>query len=317
MPQTESPAPARVQSLSPITVVANVVRGSLIGMAELVPGVSGGTLALITGVYERLIGSANQVLNAVRRLVTGPERISKAREELSKVEWGLLIPLLVGMGLVVVTMAGVMKHFMAESPQLARGLFLGMVAASVVVPLLEIKAGELRTNLQRLLGVAVVVLAAALAFWMVGSSRSGTIKDPSMILVFCAAAVAICALALPGVSGSFFLLTIGLYETTMGAVSDRNLGYLAVFASGAVFGLASFVKLLEWVLKRYHTITMLAMAGLMLGSLRALWPWQSEDGQLLAIGEHAPAAFGLAVLGAVVVVGLVWADRVLRSRTEA
>ena len=119
--------------------------------------------------------------------------------------------------------------------------------------------------------------------------------------MFAAATVAICALVLPGVSGSFFLLVIGLYAPTLAAVDNRDVSYLAVFALGAVVGLVTFVRVLEWLLANFYNLAMIASAGLLLGSLRALWPWQAEDGSLLAIGDDWPGALGLFIVGVLVV----------------
>lgn len=293
--------------MTPLSLLANVIRGGLIGLAELVPGVSGGTLALITGVYERLIDAANHVLTGVKRLVAGPGRGSWFAE-IKRAEWGLLLPLVLGMGLMVFSMAGVMETFVTGHPTLARGLFLGMVAASVVVPVLLVDRADVRTGARRVGAVVLVLAVAAVFFLLTGMGGAPDNPDPSLVLVFLAAAVAICALVLPGVSGSFFLLTIGIYAATVGAVSELDLAYLAVFALGAVTGLTLFVKLLHWLLHHHHTPVMLVMAGLMLGSLRALWPWQGPSRELLAPSGNPVAVFGLTLVGAAAVLVLVVID---------
>lgn len=300
MTATEQPESSAPRPVTPLSVIANLIRGGLIGLAELVPGVSGGTLALITGVYERLIDSANRVL----------------RGEIRRAEWGMIIPLMIGMVLMVFSMAGVMESFVTGHPELARGLFLGMVAASFGVPLTLIDRKDLATGAQKVRAGIVILPVAILFFFLTGLGGGPTNDDPSLILVFFAAAIAICALVLPGVSGSFFLLVIGIYAATVGAVSDRNIVYLLVFAAGALFGLTLFVKLLHWLLHHHHTIVMLVMAGLMLGSLRALWPWQGPDRELLAPGPDAPLVFGLTVVGAVVVIALVIADAKLGASAQ-
>lgn len=294
---------------TPLTIVVDVLRGAMIGMAELVPGVSGGTIALVTGVYERIIDSANHVVTGGRRFVTGPDRWRSFRTEIARAEWGLLIPLLVGMGAVVLTMAGVMKHFVESQPHLSYGLFMGMVAASVAVPVLLVDKSTLASGSQKLLAAAVFLGAAVVAFLLTSQGGGADIENPSKLLVFGAAAIAICALVLPGVSGSFLLAVFGLYVPTMGAVADRDLGYIAVFGAGAIVGLALFVKGLHWLLHKHHTITMVAMSGLMLGSLRALWPWQDAEGAALAPGSDWPQVILLAAVGAVGVMALVYVDR--------
>lgn len=294
-------------------VAFNLFRGGLIGVAELVPGVSGGTIALIVGVYERVLDSGNHFISAVKRGLAGPDRRAGFAAGMRRVDWWLLVPMLVGMAAAVLTLAGTMATFVTDHAELARGLFLGMVGASVAVPLLLVDWSHVRgraaLQYALLFGVGAVV-----AYLMTARGAGVIIEDPPLPLVFVAAAIAICALALPGVSGSFFLLLIGLYAPTMQAVDERNLTYIAVFALGAITGLAAFIKVLHWLLRRYHRTMMFGMAGLMLGSLRALWPWQGPAGEALApTGDVAGVVF-LAVGGAVIVAVLVAIDRALTRR---
>ncbi|QOR72239.1 DUF368 domain-containing protein [Ruania alkalisoli] len=294
---SETPAvPARRR---PWATLLNLARGFLIGSAELVPGVSGGTVALVTGVYDRLIDAAAHVLAAGRRVVVGPDRRAFTLE-LRRTDWWLVLPVLLGMAAAVLMAAGTMEAFVTSHPEHARGLFFGLVATSILVPMRMLPPAGAR----RVRDVLVVVVAAVVAFVMIGFAGGQTQSNPSMIVVFLAAAVAICALVVPGVSGSFFLLAIGLYSTTLGAVHDRDLGYIGVFAAGAAVGLATFVQVLRWLLHTHRRLTLLAMIGLMIGSLRALWPWQegaggAESGVGQLIAPHAPVAgpVGLALLG--------------------
>lgn len=310
----ENLTPAAAPRATPVTFVAHALRGVLMGLAELVPGVSGGTIALITGVYERIIDSANHVVTAFRRLITGPDRVRSFRTEFGRTEWTLIIPLLVGMGAAVLTMAGVMHDFVDTQPELSRGLFLGMVAVSVAVPLLLVNRTDLESRGSRFRLGAVFVVLAVLTFILTSQGGGVPIENPSKVVVFAAAAIAICALVLPGVSGSFVLLVLGLYAPTTLAVAERDLGYIGVFAAGAILGLALFVKGLQWLLHTHHTLTMVAMAGLMLGSLRALWPWQSSSGAVLAPAENWPMVLLLAALGAAGVFVLVLVDRKVSTR---
>lgn len=302
----------------PLQIPLNAVRGFLIGMAELVPGVSGGTVALVTGVYERLIDSASHVLAALRRLVLGPDRRSATLTELRRTDWGVIVPVLLGMAAAVLTMAGVMHAFVTETPEHARALFLGLVAASILVPLRMLPP---RTPERGAGGDVAIFLAAALAaFVLVGLAGGGEVADPPLLLVTAAAAVAICALVVPGVSGSFFLLAVGLYTTTLDAVDERDLVYIAAFALGAALGLGSFVKMLDWALTHHRRTTLLAMAGLMLGSLRALWPWQQDDehgaGAAVLPTDPLLGPVALTVLGVVVVLVLIWAESRATSRQQ-
>lgn len=304
-PTTDSPK----HPVTPVSILGNLVRGGLIGVVELVPGVSGGTVALIVGVYQRIVDSGNHVVHGLRRFVTGPDRLQSLRREAGKAEWGLLLPLVIGMFGTLFLVSGVMSGFVTDQPVVARALFLGMVAASVSVPLTLIDWSQIATPRRRAGAVVLVAVGAALAFVLTGFGSTEDITDPHPLLVFGAAAIAICALVLPGVSGSFFLLAIGLYATSTRALSELDLGYIAVFGAGALVGLISFVKVLHWLLHKHHTATMLTMAGLMLGSLRALWPWQGSSREILAPGADWPTMLGLAVLGAGLVMLLVWVDR--------
>ncbi len=296
---------------NPTTAVANLVRGMLIGLAELVPGVSGGTIALISGIYEPLINSASHMVSAVKRVVTG--KFSEAGAELRKVRWGIVIPALLGMAIVVVAMAGIMKVFVGDTPQLAHALFFGMVLASVVVPVMEIKPEDMNTGRKKAVVAVLFLTAAVAAFFLTGLGAGGAIEGPPAWMIFGSAAIAVCALVLPGISGSFMLKIFGLYVPTMAAVEARSFGYLGLFAAGAVVGLGLFVKGLNWLLEHKHAATMAVMSGLLLGSLRAVWPW-SPDGAPLAPDAHWSILLGLALLGAIVVVGIVWVDRRLKQR---
>ncbi|WP_448852489.1 DUF368 domain-containing protein [Corynebacterium sp. 335C] len=298
--------------LTPGSFVANAVRGALIGIAETIPGVSGGTIALITGIYERLISSAKSLTDVPKELVTGGDW----RGAVKRVDWWLLVPLALGMAAMVFSIAGLMESFVTDHPIASKALFFGMIAASVVIPFQEIRPGELDRPGMKGKAAAVFIAFAVALFW-VTSIPSAAPTDPSLILVFFAAAVAVCALALPGVSGSFFLLLIGLYAPTMAAVDTLNIPYLAAFMLGAVTGIALFVRFLEWMLETHHALTLVAMAGLLLGSLRALWPWQGEDGSLQAVGPEWPMALGLFVLGAAVVGVVAWAQTRFSSDEDA
>lgn len=286
-------------------VVGNVIRGGFIGLAETIPGVSGGTVALVTGIYERLIASAKNITELPKALLGKGDW----REAARKVDWWLLIAVAVGMLAMVFSMAGIMESFVTDQPVASRALFMGMIAMSVLIPFQELRPGALDRPGMRGKAVAVFVLFAVATFWLTSLPKAAGDSDPSLIVVFLAASVAICALVLPGVSGSFFLLVVGLYAPTMAAVDDRNVGYLLVFMLGALTGIILFVRILEWLLEHKHTLTLVAMAGLLLGSLRALWPWQDGDGNMLRVDSDWPMALGLFVLGAAIVAIVAWVQQ--------
>ena len=280
------------------TRAAHLVRGALIGTAEAVPGVSGGTVALVTGVYEPVIGSAGHVVSGVRALVTDRAR---ARAEFAAVRWDVVLPLLVGMAPALVIALRFLGPALEEHPVPTRALFFGMVAASLVAPVAMI-GGRWRPR-----DCAAAVLGTAAAFLITGAPQLA--GEPRVLVVFLAAAIAVCALVLPGVSGAFLLLVFGLYEPTAQAVRDWDLGYLAIFVLGMVTGLSLFVKGLQWLLEHWRRVTLAAMIGLIAGALRALWPWQTDDRGLLAPGDGAGLAVALAVLGAAAVLGIILLER--------
>ncbi|MGH3646143.1 MAG: DUF368 domain-containing protein [Micromonosporaceae bacterium] len=292
--------------------IAHLFRGGLIGIAEGIPGVSGGTIALVVGVYEILITSAGHLVSGVRLAVTDlPRRrgLARANQEFGQVRWGVVLPVGIGMLTTLVLAARVLEPLLEHYPEQMHGLFLGLVLASVWVPVSMIRAPW------RPREIVAAALAAAGAFVLTGLPPGNV--TPTPVVVFFAAALAITALTLPGVSGSFLLLTMGLYAPTIAAVNNRDFGYLAIFASGALLGLAVFVKLLQWLLEHRHRITLAVMTGLIVGCLRALWPWQADDRTLQAPSGNVTVTVLLFAAGAAVVIGLMLVERRLTGSATA
>ncbi len=279
------------------TSVANFFKGFLMGGADIIPGVSGGTMALIVGIYERLIESITQLYSFALTLVTF--KVDEAKKIFNQIEWSLLIPLGAGIGSAIFMLAHLITHFLTNYPVECRGLFFGLIAASLAIPWLRAK----EKGPDKLF---IAALACVFAFFSSGLAPQ-EITDPSRLQIFGAAAVAICAMILPGVSGSFLLLVLGLYAPTTEAIKSLDFGYIAVFGAGAVVGMGAFSRFLKWLLANHHDTTMAALIGLMAGSLRALWPWQTEDRILQAPVDGDP--FGpvilLAIIGFVAVTVLV------------
>jgi putative membrane protein len=291
---------------------SRVFRGFLIGLAETVPGVSGGTIALVVGVYGALIGGAARVVRAALGLVR--RKSFDSRAELAGVSWVVVIPVLVGMVGGVLGGAAVLEPVLTAFPEESRGVFVGLILASLWIPLRMVGRWTFP------LGLAAVGSALLMVF-LTGVGSISTL-EPRWWVVAPAAAIAICALVLPGLSGSFLLAVMGLYQPTIEAVNDRNVEYLAVFALGALIGLALFVRALQYVLENHRAITLAIMTGLMAGSLRALWPWQGEGRELLGPGENLPGVSlgtiaGVLVVVAVVLVERFWLPRVNRNRLSS
>ncbi len=286
-----------------LMAVVNLLRGVAIGVAEVIPGVSGGTIALLVGIYRRLIDAGATGVVALRQLLglPGQQRGWTAAVTTSRdISWSLVLPVVLGMGAAVMGGARVIEPLLDDYPVAMRAVFFGLVAAGIAVPVRIV----LRHGPWRSWWWLVFIAAAGMAFALTGLPPTN-ISDPSLILVALAAAVAVSALVLPGVSGSFFLLSVGLYDSTIAAVNDRNYAYLAVFALGAVVGLAAFVSLLRWLLDHRLAITMVVLSGLMLGSLRALWPWQDDGRNLQAPDSDLLLAIVLAVASGLIVVALI------------
>jgi putative membrane protein len=279
-----------------IGVFRSIVGGFLMGAADLVPGVSGGTIALVIGIYERLVASIREGSSALASLIRG--RPKWFREHLKRVEWMFLVPLLVGILAAVVSLASLLEHQLETNPTIMAGAFFGLVIGSVLIAWGLIRSPNGRH------GLIAVGVAIAL-FLLLGLGEDATVTDPGLVLFFGAGALAICAMILPGISGSLILLLIGMYAAVLEAVNDRDLLSVGVFVLGAITGLAIFSQILHWALRRHHDNVLAALVGLMAGSLRVLWPWPggvdsselgAPEGDLLVVAVAALVGFGFVFL---------------------
>lgn len=273
------------------------------GAADVVPGVSGGTVALVLGIYEQLVESIRSGSSALGHIVRG--NWSEAKRWLGAVEWDFLIPLLIGILLAVISLASVLENLLHDQPEEMAGLFTGLIAGSVVIAWRLVRTWSM-TNLAILVGVTVTI------FILLGLSEGtsdetvGQLTDPALWAFFGAGAIAVCAMILPGVSGSFLLVVLGMYGPVLQAVNDRDLATLAVMIIGMTIGLALFSQALSWALHHHHDAVMAGLIGLMAGSIRVLWPWPNGlDSTALGGPEsNLPVVLGLAIVALLVVVGL-------------
>ena len=252
------------------------------GAADVVPGVSGGTVALLTGIYDRLIGNIGIGSRSLGRLVRADLR--GTIHQLGRVEWGFLIPLGIGLLAAVVLLAGVIEETLIEHPEPMAGLFLGLVAASVLITGRDVEWAPGRLAAAGLVGLALFVALG----W-----QGAPVADPEAPALFGAGAVAICAMILPGISGSFLLLMMGMYATLIDIIDDRLLADAAIFGAGAVFGLACFSTLLARLLADRPHEVLAVMVGLLLGSARVLWPWPHGVGVVSHHTDEAVSGTGL------------------------
>lgn len=282
-----------------------VLRGFCMGAADVVPGVSGGTMAFILGIYEELINSIKSIDLKVIRLLF----LFKIKEVFSIVPWQFLLSVLVGILLAIFSLAKGIEWLLENQPVLLWSFFFGLVLASVFMVSKRIARWSVVT-------IAAAALATVAAWVLVGLVPAET--PDALWFVFLSGVIAICAMILPGISGSFILVLLGKYEYILSAVNNRDIFTLVVFASGAAVGIISFAQVLGWLFKKYHDLTVATLTGLMLGSLRKVWPWKETIETMLdRHGEEIPVkqinifpeafnlevsfALGLAVLGLVIV----------------
>ena len=280
----------------PRQVFLQVVRGFCMGAADVVPGVSGGTVAFVLGIYERLVAT----IRDVARALAGAVRLDRRGfvDGLRAVDWWFLLPLLAGIGLAIVSLAQLIERLLDDHPVHMAGLFFGLVLGSIAVALRHVRTHGVGR-------FAVIAVTSAVTFVVLGF-RSGPVADPGLAFLFLGGAIAVCAMILPGISGSFLLLMMGLYDYVLDLVNERVVLELGVFALAAVIGLASFSSLLSWLLAHHHDTVMAALIGLMAGSLRVLWPWPdgTETTELSAPAGSvaAPVLFGALALVVVVAI---------------
>jgi putative membrane protein len=289
-------------------LAAQYARGFAMGAADIVPGVSGGTIALVLGIYHRLISNVRAGSQSLGSLAKG--NLGGFTQRLREVEWHFLLPLGAGIGTAIVALSHTIERLLEEEPVRMAGLFFGLVVGSVVVA-----SGLVRGwDLQR----AGVMSATAVVTFFVLGFQQGPVEDPPLWVFFVAGAVAICAMILPGISGSFLLLMFGMYDNVLGAVTDRDLLVLGVFMLGCVVGLAAFSQVLHWGLVNHERTVLAALIGLMLGSLRVLWPWPDGTGgnELTAPSGDVTVPLGAALLGMLLVIVVTKVAERLEGRTD-
>jgi len=274
------------------------------GAADIVPGVSGGTVALVLGIYDRLINSVRLGGRGLKQLLTGD--ISSFKETLVRIEWVWLISLLVGIFVAVAALSSVLEQLLDHEPVKMSALFIGLVVGTIYVAIRMLDRID-ATTVAIMLGVGVALfLLLGLKSDTVVADDAAEVVTRSPLIFFLVGAIAICAMILPGISGSFLLVMMGMYTEVLGAVNDRDVVSLGAFVVGAVLGLALFSTLLHWLLDRYHNWVIAAMVGLMLGSTRVLWPWPNGTNTTTLSAPADDVAFPLllAAIGVVVVIAV-------------
>lgn len=261
-------------------------RGILIGGADVIPGVSGGTVALIVGIYRELIASIRSFdIQAVRLFMTGQFRAFSQHVNLI-----FLVALLLGIGSAIATFSRLLPYLLYTYPAPTKGMFFGLILGSIYIVWQQIERHDVLT-------AVMIVLGTAGAYYFVGLIPVQTPEN--LPFIFVCGFVAICAMILPGISGAFLLLLLGKYAFILEALSnvlrhrqfDRNLAIVIVFCAGCACGLLAFSRLLHWLLDNYLTPTLAILTGLMIGSLRKIWPFQQGSGDFTTARELSDEFF--------------------------
>ncbi len=237
------------------------LKGMAMGAADVVPGVSGGTIAFISGIYEELITSINNI-NLSLFKIWKKDGFKAAWEQLNG---NFLLALFLGIFISLFSLATFVSWLLENEPILLWSFFFGLVAASVIFVGKEIE----HWNAGAIIGF---IVGAIVAYFVTTLPPSG--NSDSLPYLFFSGALAVCAMILPGISGAFILVLLGSYKTILDAVHERNITLIAIVGAGAIFGLLSFAKLLKWMFNNYKNITLAVLTGFILGSLNKIWPWK-------------------------------------------
>jgi putative membrane protein len=259
--QVASTLSKSMQERSILQYVFITLKGMAMGAADVVPGVSGGTIAFISGIYEELITSINNI-NLSLIPILKKEGIKAVW---NKVNGNFLVALFLGIFISVLSLAKFLSWLLENEPILLWSFFFGLVVASIFLVGKEIKRWTIGS-------VVVLILGAVLAFFITELPASN--NTDNLPYLFLSGALAICAMILPGISGAFILVLLGSYKTILDAVHERDIKIILTVGVGAVFGLLSFARLLKWMFNHYKNITLALLTGFILGSLNKIWPWK-------------------------------------------
>ncbi|WP_010201677.1 DUF368 domain-containing protein [Psychrobacter sp. PAMC 21119] len=307
-PLDASTVPVRTDR--PKQLLGVYVRGMAMGAADIVPGVSGGTIALIAGIYERLINALSSIGPNLWQIFRQEGGIKGLVAVWRQVDATFLLCLLLGIATSFLTLAGMIKHLLDNEPLLIWSFFFGLVVATVFILLSEIKRWNIGRAVLFIIGIVTAVTISSLPLLT---------TTPSLPYLFFAGAIAICAMILPGISGSFILLLMGAYDTVLEAVHTHDFTIIFTVMAGMATGLLLFTRALKWLLSRYYQATLALLTGFIAGSLVKVWPWKVDAlGSLNSeaitnvmpwqypTGAHWLSTVGLMLLGAILVSLLSW-----------
>ncbi len=232
------------------------------GAADVVPGVSGGTIAFISGIYEEFVASISSVnLKTIKVLRT--EGIKAAWKQING---NFLLSIVIGIGISIISLAKMISWLLENEPVLLWSFFFGLVLASVLYIGKQISKWNVLT-------VLFFIIGTGLAFWIT-TLQPLISENSSPLFMFLAGSLAICAMILPGISGAFILVLLGAYKPALEAIHNRNLEIIAIIGAGAIVGLLVFSRILKWLFHHYKNLTLAVLTGFVLGSLNKIWPWK-------------------------------------------
>lgn len=259
------------------------VKGICMGAADVIPGVSGGTIAFMTGIYEELVGSINSINGeAVKLLFSG-----KFKAFWKHINGNFLLSLVAGILISILSLAKLMTYLLTNHPIQTWAFFFGLIVASSIFILKGINGWKFKDIVMLILGIIIGIVVCTL---------TPTQTPDGLWFIFICGAIAICAMILPGISGSFILLILGKYEYMLGTITKitsgdgrlLDLAVILIFVVGALIGILAFSRFLHWLLARYHRATLLVLAGFIIGSLVKVWPW--SDMATVAASQHPELA---------------------------
>ena len=240
-----------------------MLKGIAMGAADVVPGVSGGTIAFISGIYEELLSS----ISAINLSLFKTLKNDGFKAAWKQVNGGFLVSLFIGVLISVVSLAKMIKWLLEYKPILLWAFFFGLVLASIIYIIKQVEKWSI-------LSIIIGVLTAVLGYLITVIPSVNTQEVGYLFLIF-SGAIASCAMILPGISGSYILLLIGIYPLVMSALSGRDFKVISAIMIGVIVGLTTFSKLLKWLFTNYKNEMLIALTGLMIGSLNKVWPWKS------------------------------------------
>ena len=267
------------------------VKGACMGAADVIPGVSGGTIAFIMGIYDEFVGSLASINGEALRLLFKGRFAAFWKH----INGSFLLSLVIGIGISIIALAGLMQMLLSDFPIQTWAFFFGLIVASSLFIIRGISGWKLREGLLLIFGILLGAVICTL---------SPTQTPDGLWFIFLSGALAICAMILPGISGSFILLILGKYQFIMGCISDlvsganlgQNLLIIGTFGCGALIGILSFSRFLHWLLARWQKETMIVLAGFIIGSLVKIWPWTNAEAivlsqfpELASLGDTIPA----------------------------